>query len=256
MRTLKNLKYLLVVLALPVLMSGCLKTEDPNFTCSGGGYMYQKNIGGTPYYAVYLNLTANEVLKKAEYYTDSPYMPTALSQVYNTGIWEISERYMSWKTALPNGTYNFIATNGNAETTTTSAIFNIDKSLGEIDLKKFEIKGGDISMELNKEVENATGYYLMFTVGTKSSEDALPEFRRCYSNYYLWSERSSQQLVMSASLDLKDVINRASNGYVTLQDDDIVYVAFAAVRATSSGALIQETPYRSITIKSETNLLE
>lgn len=254
MRTLEKLKYLLVVLTLPILMSGCLKSDDPSFTCNGKGYIFQKELHGTPYYAVFLYMVANEPLKKAEYYLDNPYMTTPLSQIYNTGIWEIPEHAMRWEPSIPKGTYHFVATNANAEITNNSYTFNIDKPLGEIDLKKFEIKGENISMELNKAVENATGYYLMFTVGAKSSADAIPEFHRSFSNYRLWNE--SRPMELSASLNLRDVINRANNGFA-IEEDAVIYVAFAAVRSTTGGsALIQETPYREITLKSEEDLLQ
>lgn len=256
MRTLEKLKYLLVVLTLPILMSGCLKSDDPSFECVGNGYIFQKEMHGSSYYAVFLNMRANEPLKKAEYYLDNPYMTQPLSQIYNTGIWEIPERAMRWESSIPNGTYNFVATNANAEITNNSYTFNIDKPLGEIDLKKFEIKRGEISMELNKAVENATGYFLMFTLGVKSSADAIPEFHRSFSNYYLWSENNSRPMELSAKLNLKDAIKRATNGFVP-EEDDVIYVAFAAVRvATGGSALIQETPYREITLKSEEDLLQ
>ncbi|WP_068689516.1 hypothetical protein [Culturomica massiliensis] len=255
MKTLKNLKSLLVIAALPVMMSGCVKSNDPEFTAYPGGYILQKNND----FAVYLNVTANETMKSAEVISaDNPFL--FMRQVFNVNVWEIPETSLQWRREMPNGGYKFTVTNTKEESAVAGFTLNIDKTkpLGTLKLKKFEMKNGEISMEVDGTVENATAYYLMFALGAKSSESSPYEFKRCYANFVYWGWDTNQKLPTSARIKLRDIVYRATNGFVNLTENDVVYIAFAAARTESNGgSLIMEYPQSPIevTLKTDENFL-
>lgn len=253
MKRLKNLKYLLIAAVLPMVMNSCLDSDDPDFACYPYGYMVQTFVGGgAPRYAVYLNVSSNEDMVKVDCAkgTTEPYFLTKL----NSRLWELSENYMSYRSEMPNGTYNFSVTNAESEVASNYVKLDIDKGMSEIKLKKFEMKNGNISMEVEP-VENASAYCLMISPAVRITEGGPLEYKRCNNQYYYWGRNSSSNLLPSSgTLNLREIVNQLYGR--TLTEEDVVYIAFAAVRAESGqGMLIQETTIQSVTIKTEKDFI-
>lgn len=253
MKRLKNLKYLLIAAVLPMLMNSCLDSDDPDFACYPSGYMLQLTLGGgAPRYAVYLNVSSNEDMVKVDCAKGAadPYFLSKL----NSRLWELSENYLSYRSEMPNGTFNFSVTNADGEVASNYVKLDIDKGMSAIDLKKFEMKNGNISMEVEP-VENASAYCLMISPAIRTVEGGPLEYKRCNNQYYYWGRNSSTNLLPSSgTLNLREIVNQLYGK--TLTKDDVVYIAFAAVRVVSGGGmLIQETERRSVTIDTEQDFI-
>lgn len=241
MKTLKMVRYGLLLATLPFLLSGCLKSDNQvNFTISTAGYFLQKFEEGTPVYAPYIYSFSSQEIASAKLQCTENSNCSFVKKA--TNVWETPLLYSS---KMPNGTYEVLATNLGGETATQTLTFNIDKSLGELKLKKFNLESGTIYAEWEA-VENANEYCLMFSVRTKEMASS-GGFNR-YNNYYVkWDPYNSA--ITSGSYKLKEVVSRTT-GYM-LQDEDEVQIAFAALYGISGkGTLILESKPHIVTIKS------
>lgn len=216
------------IAALALLSAGCVDSDDPSFEARAMGYILQR--GGS--YAPYVAVTSNQVITSATVQT-SAMLPVMVSRVLSTNFWEVPEMYLSYTSSVPNGNYQCTVKNEKGEEASTTLTLNVTATpMGAIELSKFEIKDGVVSMAVSSKVENATTYYLMVAPGLKANENATPVFYRYNANFCLW-DSSSDRMPASGELNLKDLMQ-------TLKSDDVIYINFVAAKQETTGTVIRE----------------
>lgn len=220
------------IAALALLSAGCVDSDDPSFEASAMGYILQRGSSYAPYVAV----TSNQVITSATVQTSA--MPVMVSRVLSTNVWEVPEMYLNYTSSVPNGNYQCTVKKEKGEAASTTLTLNVTATpMGAIELSKFEIKDGVVSMAVSSKVENATTYYLMVAPGLKANENATPVFYRYNANFCLWNS-SSDRMPASGELNLKDLM--LTNFRYELKSDDVIYINFVAAKQETTGTVIRE----------------
>lgn len=169
MRTLGKIK-LLAISALIVLgMSSCLKNSDPDFGI-GINPCFILQEGANDFKPV-MRVFAYEAIQKVNVQYNPAhdsldvktlYLFSAVDQAKTQ--WWLGSSYGSDISTenIPNGTFTISASNLEGKVTSVPISVNLDKKLGELNIRKLTYTINDgISAEFDK-VENATDYVLMY----------------------------------------------------------------------------------------------
>lgn len=242
MKTLKYVKQILLVGTLGVAISGCVKSNDPDFQISGlKAYVIQKNAGSEPVskqFGTYVAMGASYGdVESASVTKDG--MPLMYFAELSENVFET--RRLEWNSSLDrtNGKYVVSTQDDKGQVAQMNFTLDIDKSLGTMKLTEpLKYESGQITAKWG-EVENATVYAIMVGIGVKDASGAI-KFYRLNSGYYYWNstvDKTSGRF--NPSYDIPNT---------PLSTGTELIVAVVAANQTQTGGLYLEGDYYRIVV--------
>lgn len=243
MKTRNYLKSMLILATVAIGMSGCVKSSDPDFDFNSAAYVLQQNtVYGEGYlasFSPYVAIASTYGLISDARLTHNG-LPVSNFRKVGGYIYETQRLQNTMTPTIPNGTYMIVATNEEGETATRSFVFDIDndKKLGNLNVKSIEYnpnRGVSASWD---EVENATAYYFMYSIGVKNENGGI-SYYRVNNNYVSWG---SDPKATSGNVDIS-----------IFPIDAEVQIAVVAAYAspTGKGSIFLESAYYRLVVGKE-----
>ena len=182
-------KNLWVVVLLPFLVSGCLKSKDNPFDDNVDIYVLQKNSESIASTEAKFGLYVGIYNPIGDLVSAEVNGPTSLNMV-KTGInaYETKMTDSEFSTDIPQGVYRITAANSGGQTAFHNPSIRIDKQLGNLIVEEFVYNSQTNTVKARwLPVENANAYYLMYSI--QSSQN---NYYRINNRYVYWHDRDQQ----------------------------------------------------------------
>lgn len=182
-------KNLWVVVLLPFLVSGCLKSKDNPFDYNVDIYVLQKNSESIASTEAKFGLYVGIYNPIGDLVSAEVNGPTSLNMV-KTGInaYETKMTDSEFSTDIPQGVYRITAANSGGQTAFHNPSIRIDKQLGNLIVEEFVYNSQTNTVKARwLPVENANAYYLMYSI--QSSQN---NYYRINNRYVYWHDRDQQ----------------------------------------------------------------
>lgn len=182
-------KNLWVVVLLPFLVNGCLKSKDNPFDYNVDIYVLQKNSDNNGVTEAKFGLYVGIYNPIGDLVSAEVNGPTSLNMV-KTGInaYETKMTDSEFSTDIPQGVYRITAANSGGQTAFHNPSIRIDKQLGNLVVDEFVYNSQTNTVKARwLPVENANAYYLMYSV--QSSQN---NYYRINNRYVYWHDRDQQ----------------------------------------------------------------
>lgn len=182
-------KNLWVVVLLPFLVSGCLKSKDNPFDYNVDIYVLQKNSESIASTEAKFGLYVGIYNPIGDLVSAEVNGPTSLNMV-KTGInaYETKMTDSEFSTDIPQGVYRITAANSEGQTAFHNPSIRIDKQLGNLIVEEFVYNSQTNTVKARwLPVENANAYYLMYSI--QSSQN---NYYRINNRYVYWHDRDQQ----------------------------------------------------------------
>lgn len=194
MRTLSLLKQGVILGALAVSMSGCLKSSDPDFTIGVNQvFVMQRGEGTSATYTPYISIysPAYQIKSASVSFDGEKYSFSRIGLYGNT--MEVSEGGFygggfSPSSSLPNGAYAITAIDGEGTLNATNGFtINIgtDRIMGAFNMKNFKYTSNNGFEAEWDAVTNATAYGLIITPLVKTQDGTTVSMGK---NLFYWDE--------------------------------------------------------------------